>query len=321
MRNNIIITGTLQLQSGLHIGTGEMSQLTDATVIKEIGGKPFIPGSSIKGVLRTAAERLSRMVLTDGEDVCFLASDSNCSGSEQIKNDIKKELTGIKNYDDAIKKIEGKICPACSLFGSSHLASKVVVYDAKLVKERKDKVYTSIRHSLAIDRESGTANSEKGAKFDYEVVNPDLSFKFKIVAENLNQNDKNLLIVALNELLEERIYLGGKISRGLGRVKLINSNVEIFNFSSFKDSDAESKEALQQVKEEYLNSIINKFSKKTNKESDENKQATKQSRGKVKNVIKVKETNKPDYDKDKTNNSENNEKLIEWMQENIAVTN
>ena len=45
------IQGALELKSPLHIGAGTSSPLTDAPVLR-INGKPFLPGTSLRGVLR-----------------------------------------------------------------------------------------------------------------------------------------------------------------------------------------------------------------------------------------------------------------------------
>lgn len=51
--------GTVVLETGLHIGSGRSSTRTDALVIRTAKGVPYVPGSSFKGALRSAVERIA----------------------------------------------------------------------------------------------------------------------------------------------------------------------------------------------------------------------------------------------------------------------
>jgi CRISPR/Cas system CSM-associated protein Csm3 (group 7 of RAMP superfamily) len=55
-----VVVGQLTCDTGLHIGTGERVSpgASDLPVVKDGLGRPYIPGSSLKGVLRAYAERL-----------------------------------------------------------------------------------------------------------------------------------------------------------------------------------------------------------------------------------------------------------------------
>ncbi|MFQ6072180.1 MAG: RAMP superfamily CRISPR-associated protein, partial [Methanosarcinales archaeon] len=58
----ILLKGTISLQTGLHIGTGRDigASAVDNPILKDFLGKPFIPGSSLKGVLRSNLEAFLR---------------------------------------------------------------------------------------------------------------------------------------------------------------------------------------------------------------------------------------------------------------------
>ncbi|MCB0113319.1 MAG: hypothetical protein KDD84_04505, partial [Caldilineaceae bacterium] len=49
--------GTLTTDTGLHIGSGSGDFVTDARFVRMGDGRFYIPGSSLKGVLRSAIER------------------------------------------------------------------------------------------------------------------------------------------------------------------------------------------------------------------------------------------------------------------------
>ena len=54
------LEGVLETRTGLHIGAGSSGDplATDAPVVRNAAGFPYIPGSSVKGVIRSAAEGL-----------------------------------------------------------------------------------------------------------------------------------------------------------------------------------------------------------------------------------------------------------------------
>ncbi|MBO9129090.1 CRISPR-associated RAMP protein Csx7 [Bacillus sp. 165] len=272
IKNKYVFTGEIVLESALHIGSGKVTHETDAAILKTANDEPYIPGSSLKGVLRTICERLYNVALKNpsfkDKDICFLGEEDCSNPSEEAKKLFKKYME-----DNSVQKMADWIstytCPACQLYGSSLQASKVIVHDAYLTDEsKKVKKKTMVRHSVAIDRETGTA--EQGAKFDYEVANKDLVFNFKITAENLEKMDLKLLLLGLNEFEKGRIQLGGNISKGLGHVQLKNGEVEIFDFST-QDN---------QAKEAYLHFLLDAENNNLdNKDSNENKKIDTISRG------------------------------------------
>jgi CRISPR-associated protein Csm3 len=240
--DKFIVEGALRLLTGLHIGTGRMSVETDATVAKDAQGYPYIPGSSLKGVLRTLSERFHHLVLpAPRTPVCFLAEDNCSTGkrSEQIRKNIEQYD---QNNEQAIEKvIEEEVCPVCQLYGSQFRASKIIVRDSFLCEKKQLKKHslTTVRHSVAIDRDTGAAKD--GAKYDYEVVREGLQFQFTLEGEQLNDQDEKLLFIALQQLASGNVHLGGKVSRGLGLVKLENIHIYTYNF----DKETERKAYLQ----------------------------------------------------------------------------
>ncbi|HFJ9404078.1 TPA: CRISPR-associated RAMP protein Csx7 [Bacillus paranthracis] len=223
--NKRIIKGKIRLLSGLHIGSGYMSIETDATVMKDVQNKPFIPGSSLKGLFRTISERLHHLILDNVKtEVCYLA-ENECSRKTSVKEEIEK----LEIEEDIVELIEREICPICQLYGSTFQASKIVFHDAKLIEENKQEQYTTVRHSVKINRETGAA--EDGAKYDYEVVYPNTTFSFEIEAENLSEIDSDLLAIALGQCKTGNIQIGGKTSRGLGFIQLEDVKEQRFDLT------------------------------------------------------------------------------------------
>ncbi|OZM56250.1 CRISPR-associated RAMP protein [Lottiidibacillus patelloidae] len=246
IKNKTIFTGKIKLLSGLHIGSGKMSLETDATVMKDAFDKPYIPGSSLKGVLRAVSERLHHLVLTNNSvPVCFLA-ENDCNQGEASKELQEKLQPLIRDgkENEVNNEIDQNICPICQLYGSTFRASKIVVHDGTLTKNNDSKIHSTVRHSVKIDRDTGAAKD--GAKFDYEVVHAGEEFDFMIEGENLSTQDEKLLYLAIHELVNGNIQLGGKISRGLGSVQLVDAKVKTYHFDHSDDKKA------------YLKSLINK---------------------------------------------------------------
>src|ERR1700687_1749602 len=58
IRNRYMFIGKLEMTTGLHIGGGKATlSHTDSPVVLTPEGLPFIPGSSLKGVLRSTIEK------------------------------------------------------------------------------------------------------------------------------------------------------------------------------------------------------------------------------------------------------------------------
>jgi CRISPR-associated protein Csm3 len=200
----IFIKGKIVTLTGLHIG-GSKSSLDiggiDLNVIKTPKGIPFIPGSSLKGKLRTMLARLE--------------------GSEDVKAD-----------SDKIKQIFGD---AGDNDKKGH-ATRLLVRDANLDTEKFDKDfngleldasdYTESKWENTINRKTGTAEHPRqlervpsGAAFDFEIVYDRFADKATSV-ENETASDLTLLRIAMRLL--EGDYIGGSGSRGYGKIRFEN---------------------------------------------------------------------------------------------------
>src|SRR5690348_1667983 len=80
-RRRLTLVGTLRLETPLRIGTGQADELNgaDIAVMKDAQRRPFIPGSSFKGALRSHTERLLRALCPNTdmrESACDPLTDS-----------------------------------------------------------------------------------------------------------------------------------------------------------------------------------------------------------------------------------------------------
>src|SRR3989304_9891627 len=151
-----IITGKIKCETGLHIG-GSKTALDiggiDLNVIKTAAAVPYIPGSSLKGKLRS-----------------LLAKEGGYLDPKQ-DSDIIKKIFG----DSPSKDNDGKI---------TRLIVRDSFLDNKVDMESKDKEFTDLeleytesKWENTIDRKSGTAGSPRqiervpvGAIFSFELV-------------------------------------------------------------------------------------------------------------------------------------------------------
>lgn len=226
LSNRYTFTGEMELITPLRISSGRASDDTDAPFIVTFTGIPYIPGSSLRGAIRSEIERIITVVgSTAGINSCILFESGNCNDKiRDYECDIEEnQLQGEdnKSRDTLITEFaESALCDVCRLFGSTAYASRLVIEDALPESSGNIRQYMQIRDGVGIDRDTGAARD--GAKFDYEVIESGANgpvFIFKMVAENVTEKDMKLLRVIIR-VLKEGLYVGGKRSGGLGKIKL-----------------------------------------------------------------------------------------------------
>ena len=204
----IILRGKIKAVTGLHIGAQrEVSEIggIDNPVIKDpITGFPYIPGSSLKGRLRSLLEIAKHT--ENPEKYPF---------NKPIGRHVKIHVCD--KYENAIN------CEVCRLFGASgesNFPSRLIVRDAHLIDEwvekwEKGEALTETKIEVSIDRVTSAANPRQnervpaGVEFEFEII-------YNIEDEKWQEDLKNLL--SAMKMLEDT-YLGGSGSRGYGKVK------------------------------------------------------------------------------------------------------
>jgi len=229
--NRWLITATLQMKTALSVGSRAslLPAGSDLPVIKTPEGVPFIPGSSLKGVVRTYVERVLRTL--DGMNTQHpgqrlwacdpLDEDRRCVTGAQ-----KKALFEQAGEDDArfTELIWQHSCTACRLFGSPWLASRVAFQDAMLANRESLLRLTEVRDGVGIDRDLGSAKT--GIKYDFETVPAGAEFGITIVVENAEEWEVGLLLLALKAIEKGELPIGGKTTRGPGWGELVDLKVQ-----------------------------------------------------------------------------------------------
>ncbi len=201
------LTGQIELLSGLHIGGGDDTMKIggiDNGVIKDINSdKPYIPGSSLKGKMRSLLEwHIGVVGIGDGTPFSSKLLDNPIFNDEKIKTDATNLL---KLFGDK----EGK-------YG----ITRISVGDCSLSKDSQEMELSEAKYENVINRQKGTAEHPRqtervpaGVKFDYDI-------RVKILDED-NKQELLEMIKKGFELIEND-YLGGSGSRGYGRVRFIS---------------------------------------------------------------------------------------------------
>ncbi|MBK7766452.1 MAG: type III-A CRISPR-associated RAMP protein Csm3 [Sulfuritalea sp.] len=205
------ITGKIVLKSGLHIGAGDTEMRiggTDNPVVKDpLSGQPYIPGSSLKGKIRSLLEWKYGLVLAaEGRPYSFkhLAKDTGNTGGRQLIT----LFGGAPDKD--IDALVSAIGPTRLAFWDCPLNAnwKATVADARNLLTTEAKSENSINRIAGVaDNPRFTERVIAGAEFDFALT-------LKIVdAEDL------LPMVLEGMKLLELDSLGGSGSRGYGKIE------------------------------------------------------------------------------------------------------
>ena len=211
------LTASLVFDTAWRIGSGEEGEtMSDLGVVIDPKGQPVLPGSSLKGKLRSTCETLSHAL---GLSACMLNHDASgvkCTSDVNYYHDVRDAYQQAlqAGLQERLQWIEEHTCDVCKLFGSPMQASRLWISDGMLTEWAS---VVQVRDGVVIDRDSQTAVN--GLKYDYEVVPPDSQFELCIDLENSTDQDMALLGVALFEW-HAGSSIGGFTSRGLGRFHL-----------------------------------------------------------------------------------------------------
>lgn len=208
----VVIRGRIKLKTGLRIGAQreavEIGGIDNPVIKDPITGLPYIPGSSLKGKLRSLLEKAkglepNRNIGTSSHPIRIHVCD--------------------KSYNDI------KNCEVCRLFGTSgksgdNFPARVLVRDAFLTEEFKNRwdEVVEIKYETAIDRITSAANPRpmervpSGVEFEFEIV-------YNVEDESSKNVDLKNLFSAMKMLEDD--YLGGCGSRGYGKVEILITSV------------------------------------------------------------------------------------------------
>ena len=217
----LILEGELHCQTGLHIGAGKGSLEiggADNPVVKDSFGHPYVPGSSLRGRLRSLLEQAHGVAVPS--ELVFLSRRKGQEVRIHQSDRPGDEICLLFGRNAGrMEKTSGDVLE------SNHASpSRLAVCDAPLdqdsitpqMRENLDDELTEVKSENAIDRITSQANPRT-----LERVPAGARFRVRFVVDILCEEDK-VLVGLLTEglrLLEDD-SLGGGGSRGSGRVNL-----------------------------------------------------------------------------------------------------
>lgn len=239
----LLLEADLLCETGLHIGAGKGSLEiggADNPVAKDAFGRPYIPGSSLRGRLRSLLEQATGMAVP----------------SELVY------LTRRKGQDVRIHQSDRPDDEICLLFGrnagrmeraqgeafdTTHATpARLTVYDAPLdadsitaqMREYLDDELTEVKSETAVDRITSQASPRT-----LERVPAGAKFRVRMVLDILCEEDKELpghIFTAMRMLEDDA--LGGGGSRGSGRVRFAHLKL-VWRSKAYYAGGAESEAA------------------------------------------------------------------------------
>lgn len=193
MYAKIQITGKLKVETGLHIGgNGAFAAIgaVDSPVIRDTTSHlPMIPGSSLKGKMRTLLAKAHNEQIVDPD------------------NDVEE----IRRVFGNAKK--GNPHPSRILF------SDMIMCNGEELRQKEINSMTEVKFENSINRQTAVANPRqierviRGAQFNLDLI-------YEVEKEEEVLDDLKLLAEGMTLLQYD--YLGGSGSRGYGKVRFLD---------------------------------------------------------------------------------------------------
>jgi CRISPR-associated protein Csm3 len=235
----IFISGKIKALTGLHIGGTEtginIGGLDKGAVLRDsISNEPYIPGSSLKGKMRSMLEKLR------GE---YEIDDKGNAGPSKNTDALSSKIFGVSAEDDEKAKES-----------SEFKASRIIVRDAFLTKNSREKLleanlelpFTETKTETSIDRVTSKANPRT-----IERVPQDSEFQFDMALTVYERDNENDLMggVFTSMILLQEDYLGGHGSRGSGKIKFDAIEVWEKTNENYKKDEEKGKSSIAIPKE------------------------------------------------------------------------
>lgn len=240
LHGHIVISGIIYCRTGIFIGGAEdtlqIGGIDKSVIRNPLTDEPYIPGSSLKGKLRSITEK----IVKDTQNNPLRA---NRHGGDREKKVWRHECD---DYSDA------KDCQLCRIFGATGFGTSessannnypgaLLVRDSTLATEdlmQDGFPITETKMENAIDRLTSAAHPRT-----FERVPAEAEFEFELVyrvetfepnSESMNGNvrlDSNRVKADITNLLNameilEKDGLGGNISRGYGSIEFYIQNFQ-----------------------------------------------------------------------------------------------
>lgn len=231
LKGKVIIQGELEAITGLHIGgtTGGLDiGGVDLPVLRHpVSQEPYIPGSSLRGKLRSL---LDRHIPTDLNQPIGQVTIHSCKDSASYANCIVCKVFGLPG--------EREFAEPARLIVRDVPISEI---SARQLREKKMGLpFTEVKTEVAIDRVTSSATPRQHERVPAGTVFEPCEMIFNIYSVNgrdYKHDISHLRHVFMAMELLEHDYLGGQGSRGSGKVKFRNLTIKFKSHRYYEDSE------------------------------------------------------------------------------------
>ncbi|MFQ6043557.1 MAG: type III-A CRISPR-associated RAMP protein Csm3 [Candidatus Poribacteria bacterium] len=212
LQGRVFITGEIQALTGLHIGAGgegvSIGGLDNIVVRDTLTQVPYIPGSSLKGKMRSLSEKLANLPQNQriGRDVSI----HTCESEQEYRTCYVCQIYGLpgeRNFS-----------------GPTRLIVRDVLLDVQQFPEnaKTDFPYTETKWEAAIDRITSAAVPRQMERVPAGAIFKEFEFVYNLYQQE--DEDKDADVERLPRVFEamqlvEDDYIGGLGSRGSGKVQ------------------------------------------------------------------------------------------------------
>lgn len=253
--------GRLNFETALRIGASRSTRVDDPDlpILRDALGRPYIPGSSLKGALRSYVEAVLRTLqanpaVKERNLACLPVGKPEerpeeeapphvCLHNKEVSNLKKAAASGWKQLDDPHQQLAARLPALPDLQTQAAAASAEAVLDDLLrqlscwscrvfgaqwlaAKALVRDLTLSQDWEWPAEMRNGVAidrdagRAFPGHLYDLEVLPAGASFELQILVENASEAELGLLWLGLAAMQRGEILLGGARSRGLGWCRL-----------------------------------------------------------------------------------------------------
>lgn len=189
MLGRLVIRGRLLVPDSLHIGSGESSKISDAPIRRSMKNQPYIPGSTLGGLLRATA--------LDFAPYFF------------------------DSWECAIDKLFGYAK------GTKGKSSRIIFDDALLTTDLPSAL--EVREHVGMDRQKGVARPHLQYNHEVTPSNTSYDFEINIEDPTETETQLILAILDFWSKFDFALHIGGRTTTGIGKAKIDKSLLEFYN--------------------------------------------------------------------------------------------
>jgi len=246
----VFIKGSIEAKTGLSVGgssTGLEIGGADKVVVRNpLTNQPYIPGSSLKGKMRSLLEKLDdkmHITVTKTDKAGKILDKKVYNSTQEIPEEALIKTGDVeKIVVDSMPCKCGK-CTICQVFGVSAedegMPARLIVRDSELLNvdeleksKNTDMPFTEVKTEVVIDRITSAATPRQ-----FERVPAGAIFDLNLVCNIYEGDDENSILNKVFEGLRlvQDDYLGGSGTRGYGQVKFNVKSVKIKDQSCYEN--------------------------------------------------------------------------------------